>query len=422
VRRQFLGLLPLLLCAPGVAWAQKVELGGFAEVDHFSYLETESAGQIGRGDRGLLQLRGTARLHDRVELFAAGELRGSWAARGEGRGYLNEGYADLLFPGVDLRVGKQTIVWGRTDVVNPTDQLAPREFSDPLETDDERLGVLAARLRASIGRARVEGVIAPSVVLSRLPGSGSRWAPTLPPTVPDPADPARTLKVRYSEVQAGAPAAQMKNAQYAARLSTTLRGWDLSVSYFDGWDDLPATRQRIVPVDEGEVRVELRQEYSRRRAVGGDLATTLGPYSLRAEGAHLMPDSLGGPDYFQYVVGLERFFGDPLGAGSTLLLVQWIQEITPRDSRSGPFDLNHVFRRSLMARAQHNLTPALRLAADGVYDFRTEGYYLQPGASFRLWDRLLVEGSIDLLGGGNEAFFGAFAGNNRLRTTLRYSF
>jgi hypothetical protein len=102
--------------------------------------------------------------------------------------------------------------------------------------------------------------------------------------------------------------------------------------------------------------------------------------------------------------------------------VQWIQEITPRNFHPGPFDLNHVFRRSLMARAQHNLTPALRLAADGVYDFRTEGYYLQPGASFSLWDRLLVEGSIDLLGGGNEAFFGAFAGNNRLRTSLRYSF
>jgi hypothetical protein len=417
-----LGVAALLGATGAAAAAQELELSGVAEIDHFSYLDAAAEDQVGRRQQGLLQVRGTARLHDRLELFAEGQLRGHRTNGSDGRGYLNEAYVDLLLPGLDLRLGKQTIVWGKTDVVNPTDHFAPRDFTDPLDTDDERLGVLAARLRGSIGEVRVEGVLAPGAAFSRLPGIGSRWAPVFPATMPHPADPRRTLHVRYELEEAADPALRLENAQYGAKVSTTARGWDLSLSWFDGWDDLPATVQRLAPVSEDEVRVELHQTPSRRRALGGDVATTVGAYSIRAEGAYLMADSLGGPDYFQYVVGLERFFGDPLAAGGTQLLAQWIQEITPRGFRPGPFDLNHVFRRAAMARLQHNATTDLQLSVDGVYDFRTDGYYLQPGASWRLRDGLRIEGTLDLLGGGQEAFFGAFAGNRRLRTSVRYSF
>lgn len=412
----------LLRTMPGPAYAQEIELNGFAEVDHFSYIDTTATARESHADRGLLQLRGSARLNERVELFAAGHLRASRTEAASGRGYLNEGYVDLLFSHLDLRLGKQTIVWGRTDVVSPTDHLAPRDLSDPLDIDDERLGVPAARLRASVAGVRAEGVVAATAVASRLPALHSRWAPALPATMPHPASSERTLQASYRMVEASSPALTLRNAQYGGRLATTLWGWDFSVSYFDGWDDLPPSVPRVVPVDEEHVRVELVQAHSRRRALGGDLATTLGAYGVRAEAAYLMPDSLGGPDYLQYVLGVDRVFGDPLGARSTLLLVQWIQEITPRDFRPGPFDLNHVFRRSLMVRAQHNLTSDLQLRADGVYDWRTRGYYVQPGASYRLWERLQVQGSMDLLGGPDQAFFGVFAGNRRFRTSLRYSF
>ncbi|HEX6069917.1 MAG TPA: DUF1302 family protein [Longimicrobiaceae bacterium] len=422
VRALGVAITAWMLGAGGPAAAQEMELAGVAEVDHFSYLDPAGAEQVGRRQQGLLQLRGTARLHERLELFAEGQLRGHRTEGSKGRAYLNEAYVDLLLPGVDLRVGRQTIVWGKTDVVSPTDHFSPRDFTDPLDTDDERLGVLAARVRGSIGEVRVEGVLAPGAAFSRLPGIGSRWAPAFPASMPHPADPGRTLRASYELAQVADPALRLENAQLGARVSTTARGWDVSLSWFDGWDDLPATVRRVVPVSEEEVRVELRQTPSRKRALGGDLATTVGAYTIRAEGAYLMPDSLGGPDHFQYVVGVERFFGDPLAAGGTQLLAQWIQELTPRGFRPGPFDLNHVFRQAAMARAQRNMTTDLQLSVDGVYDFRTDGYYLQPGASWRLRDGLRIEGTVDLLGGSDEAFFGAFEGNRRLRTSVRYSF
>jgi hypothetical protein len=417
-----LSVAALLLGAAGPGHGQALQVTGTAEIDHFSYLDTAAAGQVGRKQQGMLRLRGTARLHDRVELFGEGQLRGARAEGSGGRGYVNEAYADLFLPGLDLRVGKQTIVWGKTDVVSPTDHFAPRDFTDPLDTDDERLGVLAARVRGSAGPLRLEGVLAPVAVASRLPGLRSRWAPPLPPRIPHPAAPGESLGASYTLTGPARPSLRMANVQLGARLSATVHGWDLSASWFRGWDDLPATRQRVVPVSEGEVRVELEQVYVRRSGLGADLATTLGAYTLRAEAAYLMPDSLGGPNHLQYVVGAERMFGDAMGAGGSLVLVQWIQELTPRGFRPGPFDLNHVFRAAAMVRAQHNLTSDLQLSADGVYDLRAEGYYLQPGASYRVRDGLRLEASLDLLGGGEEAFFGAFAGNRRLLTSLRYDF
>ncbi|RME50008.1 MAG: hypothetical protein D6795_10820, partial [Deltaproteobacteria bacterium] len=45
-------------------------------------------------------------------------------------------YLDLYgwpFSWLDLRIGKQTLVWGTADQFNPTDNLNPDDFEDPLE-------------------------------------------------------------------------------------------------------------------------------------------------------------------------------------------------------------------------------------------------------------------------------------------------
>jgi hypothetical protein len=422
-RRQWAtALLALFVASAATTAGAAQEHGGFAEIDHFSYFDGAGGNAANRSTRGRLHGRGSAKVHERLEFFAAGQLRGSYADRLRGRGHLNEAYAELRSSRLDLRLGRQVVAWGTTDVVNPTDYLAPRDFSEPLDTDDERLGILAARARLYALGGQLEAVVAPVLTPSRLPGPGSRWFPALPSSMPDPADPSRALDVSYRQLDAGRPAATLRNVQYALRASASLRGWDVSASYFDGWDHQPTIHHEVEHVGEGGIRIGLRPRHHGRRAVGADLATTRGPYGLRAEAAYYMPAPDAAPKYFQYVAGVERFFGDPLAAGSTLLLVQWIQQVAPSGFDPGPFDLNHVFRRALMARVQHNLTPDVQLTTDGVHDFETRGYYLRPGATWRLAEGLRAEAFMDVMGGGERAFFGSFTGNRRLQTTLRYTF
>src|SRR5262249_54766607 len=44
---------------------------------------------------------------------------------------------------LDLELGRQKLAWGRTDGVNPTDNLTPRDWTDPL--DEQRLSPWALR-------------------------------------------------------------------------------------------------------------------------------------------------------------------------------------------------------------------------------------------------------------------------------------
>jgi hypothetical protein len=62
---------------------------------------------------------------------------------------LREAYVNAYVGPVDLRLGKQIIVWGRADALNPTNNLTPVDFRirSPLE-DDIRLGNVGARAPA----------------------------------------------------------------------------------------------------------------------------------------------------------------------------------------------------------------------------------------------------------------------------------
>ena len=98
----------------------------------------------------------------------------------------DELYAEVVYGKFDLRIGRQVISWGKTDLVNPTDHLSPRDFTDPLESEEERLGVIAVRPRVQWGRTPVGGRDRPRIHRAASCRAGSsRWSPPLP-RVPNP--------------------------------------------------------------------------------------------------------------------------------------------------------------------------------------------------------------------------------------------
>src|SRR5207247_8827216 len=84
---------------------------------------------------------------------------------------------------ITFEVGKQFIRWGKTDIVTPTDRLAPRDFLTVV--DNEFVAVTAARLSFEKGENTVEAVFSPAFTPSRIPLLNQRWAPSpnLPPDV-----------------------------------------------------------------------------------------------------------------------------------------------------------------------------------------------------------------------------------------------
>src|SRR5262245_12858983 len=73
---------------------------------------------------------------------------------------------------VDL--GKQFVRWGTTDIVNPTDRFAPRDFVNVI--DSEFLGITAARLVAAGRGHNLDVVWTPRLTPSRIPLLTDRWS------------------------------------------------------------------------------------------------------------------------------------------------------------------------------------------------------------------------------------------------------
>ena len=73
----------------------------------------------------------------RLVLAARGGINDS--ARADGySGRLREGYLETGNDAWRWRVGRQIIAWGRSDRINPTDYLAPRDLTLLVPEDDEQ--------------------------------------------------------------------------------------------------------------------------------------------------------------------------------------------------------------------------------------------------------------------------------------------
>ena len=86
---------------------------------------------------------------------------------------IREAYVNAYLGPFDLRLGKQIIVWGRADALNPTNNLTPVDFRirSPLE-DDIRLGNVGARAFLRLGVVRLEGAWMPTYLATELPNVG----------------------------------------------------------------------------------------------------------------------------------------------------------------------------------------------------------------------------------------------------------
>jgi hypothetical protein len=410
----------LCLVLANRASAQDFRITGQVEADHIAYFEPGQTDRRAGRNEMLAQIDGRASFGRAVRLFGSVELRTDFANHTRDRLYVDELYGEVVYGKFDLRAGRQIIAWGKTDLVNPTDHLSPRDFTDPLESDDERIGVFAVRPRVQWGLLQWEAAIVPVFTPSLMPGQRSRWSPPFPRPGQNVGAP--VVQPAFVLAPAREPATTLANMQYATRVSGSVRGWDLSGSYFDGWDDVPHFIAEASLSTGGVPTVRITPEHLRKRVAGGDVATVVGPFTLRGEAAHIRPHPRQGPQYFQYVLGAERTFGDMMAGGGTFVLVQWIQSVLPGEFEPAPLEFDYLFEKAVMARVQHNITSATQVVVEGLYERERRGYYLQPVVSHRLGDRVRLYASFDLLDGRQSEFFGLFGDNKRFQFRVRYSF
>lgn len=377
-----------------------------------------SRNPLGRNDLGIaeLWLKAAPHLNNNATLLLEGWTRTQNALHSAGtQSLLREGYVDFMSGAADFRMGKQIIVWGRADQLNPTDNLSPRDntlFAP--EIDDQREGTVAAKGSYNFS-GNLSGLAATAIWLPR-------FRPNKQPIAP-------AAGITYSEhVPTG--------DQYALKLEQSGQAVDWSLSYFHGFDLNPdMSIQSALP---GAFNLSL--QHHRLRVLGADAATVSGRYGLRAEVAYTWTEDAAGDNpfvknpFFYGVIGADRTFFEYLNLNMQYFARQ-VSSYSDPNSIADPLTRTVAIQQSIIANQQDRLQQGMSLRISNkwlnetleaelaaVYNVTRSDYLLRPRLGYAFDDHWKGTLGAILFRGHANTFFGLLRDRSAVFGELRYSF
>lgn len=230
---------------------------------------------------------------------------------------LRELYLEYVGDAFDLRIGKQQVIWGKSDGVFITDLVSPKDLSRFLVPDfvELRRAVSGVRANAYLGKHSLDLVWVPLFTPTILPAPDSIWAATMPYPVEPTISPAAM------------PELSLENGEYFAKYSYMGSSLDLALMGGWFWNDTPSFTVTAPPP-----ALALQGEYYRSAAFGYGVAATIGPLVLRSEGA-LSLDKRYQANFAEYPLGyaersgIQYLVGTDFSILGTTFGLQFIQDI-----------------------------------------------------------------------------------------------
>ncbi len=168
---------------------------------------------------------------------------------------------------LDIKIGRQIVVWGKSDNIRIVDVLNPLDLREPGLTDleDLRLPVTMGKLSYYTGPWSLTGIAIPEIRFNKEPVPGSDFFPfpTLPPEE----------KPRNGD----------GNTEWAASLSGIFTGWDLAFY----WADIFNVDATVADQDNNPGNgIQLVRRHARVHMSGAAANVALGNWLLKSELAY----------------------------------------------------------------------------------------------------------------------------------------
>jgi len=222
---------------------------------------------------------------------------------------LREAYLDMYFNNLDIRVGKQQIIWGKAEGVFITDVVSPKDLREFLlpDFDEIRIGVTSVKLNYYNGNHTLEAVWVPIFTPTQMPDDNSIWKPQYDfPILP-------TWDYSTSDLTPG-----LKNSELFARYSVMASSFDFELvgGYFFYDDPTMHITKNINTSTMQLTGLIVRPEYHRVAMSGGSFSIPIGDFVLRGEGAYYNgryfqtespnePDATIEKNNFHYMTGVD---------------------------------------------------------------------------------------------------------------------
>ena len=332
---------------------------------------------------------------------------------------IREAYVDLFFESMDVRIGKQAIVWGQAEGAFITDIVSPRDMRSFILADftEIRMGIPALKANYYRGDYTFEGIWIPRFVPSSLPAPDSLWAQemTLPngtPVIPSITEAGTTFE--DSEVFG-------KISRFGSAFS-----WEIMGGY--AWTDEPY----ITNIHSDGTNFIADQEYGRFAVVGGSFSMPLGPTVVRGEAAiyldkpfssvtPTMPPTVEVEEHHQVqsLLGVDWNLWGVDMSGQYILSYVHDHNATLMELGKSVEEFKHTFTLRLQ-----DTYISDRLTAKIFVYFEPEplNALIRPSLNWSIEDGVSIEGGLELFVGDEDGSFGMYSDNSLAYVSLRWYF
>ena len=224
------------------------------------------------------------------------------------------------------------------------------------------------------------------------------------------------------------PGKRLDKVQVGLRAKQTFSGWDVALSYFDGYNTQP-----VVHVADNVAR----PRFNRMHVIGADFTTTSGKFEYHGEWAARLYESGRATSVLPILLGgmytMDYDWVKDLGLDQILWNLEYVREVTLRKKfndqyrESGVFD--RPFQNSILTRLTFKVDENNELYTSinwNIHYHRTDHHHdnwlVQPKFMHKFSDSLKVEAGWELFWGAQNSFWGKWKRNDRTFAKFTYFF
>jgi hypothetical protein len=265
-----------------------------------------------------------------------------------------------------------------------------------------------------------------------LPDIGERFFIHSPTTAVNPNFPAvgpEVLNLNYTAIDESLePESDFSSSQLAARLITNISGWELALSYFDGYEHTAIYEGNVSSISPttGVANVTVSYIYPEQRVYGADLSGFVGTLGIHVEGAYFdLKDTgravgVGDADYASVIAGFEYPINDFIGTQDLGLSIEYAFESENQEDER--IYINRVHTNSTLLRLTHTYDYQISGELRYIRNFDRDDYYLNITYDYQYSDYVRFSLGADLFGGPTNSFYGAYDTNDRIISIVDLSF
>jgi hypothetical protein len=190
---------------------------------------------------------------------------------------VRELYLDFYFDNMDVRIGRQFVVWGVMEGIRVVDEVNPMDFRELIlpELIDYRIPLWTLKLDYYLERSTIQALFIPDLTFHKPAPAGSEW------------DLFQVLD-KTTKPESGRP----EFAEYGLKWTGPVGDSEISLSAFYTWDDYPTTFRVIsgedVTTSDPNAELAILPTYTRLLMLGSTLTQEVDGKILKGEFAYIL--------------------------------------------------------------------------------------------------------------------------------------